>query len=817
MVATKLKLINPAGPCPAKIMLVADAPTAEEIGTGAAFSGYSMYTLSTMLSEAGISLASCYRTHVLKVRPPGEDANTFIAMTKKEVTYEHILFKGRHVLPILKDHIELLTQEINNVKPNVIVALGEIALWALTGIFGKNNGVHQWRSSIIECDLPTSIGYIPKVIPTYPPRTINRMWSWRVIGIHDLKRIKQESEVHTFPKVEYNFILQPSYDTCMAVLNQLLDQLNNARMSMQLSVDIETKHKTIECMAIAWSHKDAICIPFISNTRYNHHFPNYFSVEEEADILFMLYKVLTHAKVSIRGQNFTFDEQYFQRQWLFRPNLKHDTMVTQHSLFSDMRKDLSFLSSLYLTHHKHWKEDGKGDPPDRQRWYYNCEDAAKTYEISSEQVLAVDKMKMKEINDFQHRLLPCVHRMMYKGIKVDLKKRAQFDQEIVHLIAEREQYLKDILGYCPNLQSPAQMAVMFYEDLGQKPQINRKTGSVSTDDEALTKIAEKEPLLKPIVRCVSELRSLGVFLNTFIRARLGEDGRMHTQFKVAGTSTYRFASSSNAFDEGTNLQNIPDGKRSTLALPNVRELFIPDDEHTFFDVDLDSADLRIVAWDADIQEMKDMVNAGLKVYVEVMKEYFKNPNMTKHDKEYTMFKSLCHGTHYLGTAKGLAERIGLLVHEVDVIQKWYYGKFPNLLKWQNSIKDQVSKRKMINNVFGYRKYFFDRVEGTIFNEAVAWKPQSTVACIINRALVTLQESFPDTPASVCFRIGKVNPPQFDCLQQVHDSLTGQFPTARKDFFIGEIKRATEILLPYDDPLVIPAEVHTSEVSWGHCK
>ena len=62
------------------------------------------------------------------------------------------------------------------------------------------------------------------------------------------------------------------------------------------------------------------------------------------------------------------------------------------------------------------------------------------------------------------------------------------------------------------------MAVLFYEDLGMKVQKSKKTGSTSTDDEALTKIAAKEPLVKPIVQMITELRSLYVFLNTFIRA-----------------------------------------------------------------------------------------------------------------------------------------------------------------------------------------------------------------------------------------------------------------------------------------------------------
>jgi DNA polymerase-1 len=501
---------------------------------------------------------------------------------------------------------------------------------------------------------------------------------------------------------------------------------------------------------------------------------------------------------------------------MFTPKAIEDTMVIQHSMTSVLPKDLSFLSSMYLPYHKHWKEDGKNDPPLPQRSWYNCEDAAKTYAIWQSQQAMVKHYGLRDVVDFQLELWPQVQRMTHKGVLVDKELRKQFELEVIKLIEEREEWLEYVLGYMPNIQSPAQMAVLFYEDLLQKQRTNRKTGNLSTDDEALTKIAEAQPLLKPLVQCISELRSLGVFLNTFIRAKLSSDGRLRCSFKVSGTTTYRFASTQDAFDEGANLQNIPDGKRTTVKLPNVRELFIPDEGHTFFDVDLDSADIRIVAWDSECKEMIAMLNEGKKVYVEAMKEYYKDPTMTKHHTQYTTFKALCHGTNYLGTAKGLAGQTGLIAHEVDQFQKWYYGKFPEILDWQNSIKDQVMKRKQISNIFGYRMLFFDRIEGTIFNEAVAWKPQSTVACIINRALVTLQKKFP--PNKLVVKDGyPVKPMQFDCLTQVHDSLTGQFPTIDKEYYITEIKKAVEIALPYRIPLTIPAEVHTSEISWGHCK
>jgi DNA polymerase-1 len=227
---------------------------------------------------------------------------------------------------------------------------------------------------------------------------------------------------------------------------------------------------------------------------------------------------------------------------------------------------------------------------------------------------------------------------------------------------------------------------------------------------------------------------------------------------------------------------------------------VPDAGKTFFDIDLDSADLRIVAAEAGLTEMFAMLAEGKKVYVEVMKEYHHDPSMTKDHSQYRVFKGLCHGTHYLGTSAGIAPKLGLLVHEVDKIQKWYYGKFPGLKKWQDEIKDQVSKRRMVENVFGYRCYFFDRIEGTIFNQAIAWIPQSTVGCLINRAYVNLHNNHKD----------------IEVLLQVHDSLAGQFDSHLGGDAERRIVASSEIELPYDKPIIIPVGIKTSKKSWGDC-
>jgi len=318
----------------------------------------------------------------------------------------------------------------------------------------------------------------------------------------------------------------------------------------------------------------------------------------------------------------------------------------------------------------------------------------------------------------------------------------------------------------------------------------------------LRKIAEREPLLLPITRKIAELRSLGVFLSTFVNAPLDIDSRMRCSFNIAGTETYRFSSSKNAFNSGLNLQNIPKGGGDDeLELPNVRSLFVPDPGMTFFDIDLSSADLRIVVWESDEPEFKAMLKAGADPYTEIAKEFYNDPSITKADPRRQTFKSFAHGTNYLGTAKGLAERLGLSVHDAEKTQKWYFGRFPKIKKWQDDLKDQVYKRRMVQNVFGYRCYFFDRIEGTIFNQAAAWIPQSTVACLINRAYVAIYEQLKDV----------------QILLQVHDSLAGQYPTHLGDWMVKQIVEKAEIPLPYaGDPLTIPVGVKTSIASWGDC-
>jgi DNA polymerase I-like protein with 3'-5' exonuclease and polymerase domains len=488
-------------------------------------------------------------------------------------------------------------------------------------------------------------------------------------------------------------------------------------------------------------------------------------------------------------------------------------MLMQHSAFSTLPKNLGFLSSMYCEDHLYWKDDrtdwkeGEDGEDEMKYWEYCATDSCRTLAVYHVLKAVLKSLGLEKVNEFQQRLRARVLNAMIRGVRIDHQKRNDLSLTLMQEMENRKHWLREVIGYELNPRSPVQMQDFFYRQMGLK-KLMSKTGGVTTADAALQTLGAREPILWPIIRKISEMRSLGVFHSTFVLAGLDIDKRMRCSFNVAGTETYRFSSSKNAFGTGMNLQNIPKGGdtgdlEDSLELPNIRELFIPDPGKTIVDIDLDSADARIVAWESDCQWLKKCFKDGKKPYVEIMKEYYQDDTKTKKSPEYPLFKALCHGTHYMGTAEGIAPRIGLDIGVTKKIQDWYLTLNYEIRNWHEEVKKQVRGRRYVENAFGYRVYFFDKPEGNIFNQAVADIPQSSVACLVNRIWAALEDNIPQETLQV--------------LMQVHDSLVFQIPTYRKSELLDEVMDiGNSIVVPYSDPLHIPMGLVSSETSWGEC-
>lgn len=149
--------INPVfgeGPLSPRLMLIGEAPGAQEAKLGHPFVGKAGRQLDEILSLAGISRAEIYITNVVKYRPVKKGVRGVCNRTpgKKEIIESQ----------------KLLCQEIELVAPEFIATLGNTPLTAVCGISGfKLPGIGEIHGQLI------TFGTKPfKLFPLYHPAAV---------------------------------------------------------------------------------------------------------------------------------------------------------------------------------------------------------------------------------------------------------------------------------------------------------------------------------------------------------------------------------------------------------------------------------------------------------------------------------------------------------------------------------------------------------------------------------------------------------------------------------------------------------------------
>lgn len=253
------------------------------------------------------------------------------------------------------------------------------------------------------------------------------------------------------------------------------------------------------------------------------------------------------------------------------------------------------------------------------------------------------------------------------------------------------------------------------------------------------------------------------------------------------------------------------------TLPNVRKFFVPDSGYTMCDTDLDRADLQVVVWEANDEDLKSALRMGVDLHIlngialenisapDVAELVESHPNYPEHrarfGRQRQLAKAFIHGTNYGGSARTMAIAANCTVHQAELLQARWFAAHPGIKEWHRRTERNLQTSRTVMNRFGYRRVYFDRIEG-LLPEALAWVPQSTVAIYINKIwdkVVTLE-------------------PEIQVLLQVHDSVVWQCPTYKYEYFEARFREiASTISIPYDDPLIIPVGFKPSSVSWGECQ
>lgn len=559
------------GPSNARIAIVGEAPGASEEEKGEPFVGSAGYELASMLADAKLISGSkeeltkvlrnqMYLTNVCMDRPAANKINEFIGIPKKKQTGEEIRHRGKTVKPFVIEECSRLYAELTALKPNLVIALGNIPLWALT----KAWGVSKWRGSTLESDVIPGL----KVIPAYHPSAVLRNYDWRFITVQDFRRCKRESDYPNIRDPGYIFCTDPEFDKVVGVLTALRLMAEDTSKPLTLVTDVEIKRREILCTGIAWSKREAICIPFYDSKGHR------WTPEQHVIIIEKIKELFCHPNVRLCNQNIAFDIQYFFWKHNFWPKVYRDTMVDQNVLFPGLPKKLDFQASMYNEHYVYWKDDGKfwkdtASVNYPQLWRYNCVDCVATFEIIEAHEKALKVYNLEAQSEFQNRrLFQPVMKMMMRGVKLNLDKKKQLKKELEDFLSQLRLEVNHLAGFDLNVNSPKQMINFFYTRLKLPVQRKKglKDGDVTLvptcDDEALKKLAKIEPCIGPLIQRINMVRSYETAYDA-CKAPVDSDGRWRTSYIIPGTETLRFTSSENPFGSGLNLQNLTIGKDIT--------------------------------------------------------------------------------------------------------------------------------------------------------------------------------------------------------------------------------------------------------------
>jgi len=321
-----------------KIAIVGEAWGAEEEEARQPFVGASGRFLNYVLRLAGINRDECLTTNVFNLRPrPTNDVANLCGKRHEGIPNMPPIAPGNFIRAEYAEHLTRLWYELDSFKPNLILALGNTALWATTG----QTAISKYRGSAIE----GHHGY--KVLPTYHPSNILREYSNFPVFVSDLQKAAREGTYPEIRRVNRFIHIEPDLDDIRAFVRDYIDP------SDAISIDIETARDQITEIGFAPSIDRAIVIPFVDDRKAD---KNYWpDLTTELEVWQIVRDICESPRAVFVGQNYNYDMMFLYKSYGIRCfGANHDTMLLHHALQPELKKGLGMLASIY-TDERPWK------------------------------------------------------------------------------------------------------------------------------------------------------------------------------------------------------------------------------------------------------------------------------------------------------------------------------------------------------------------------------------------------------------------------------------------------------------------------------
>jgi uracil-DNA glycosylase family 4 len=767
----------------AQIMLVGEGPGEDEALMLRPFVGGSGKVLSVLLRHAQIDRRQCYVTNIVRCRPTVRGAGG--QLVNRQPTETEIRCCGK-----------FMVGELESVKPNVVVALGNVPLHTLTA---KTKGILTLRSVPIEGPKRRD-GQADryKVVATLHPAAVMRQSDYWPAVVFDLARAQTES---AFPGI----VRRPWTRVIHAHLADVGESLRRRILSVgHYSHDLETtgldpSTSAIRCIGIAAEADEVFCFDWTHDVQQ-------FVSELHANPL-----------LTTVGQNSEGFDIPFQEYKGFRFNgPSYDTMLGWHLLNSGLPKDLGFIGAT-VTDEPYWKDESMYRSGEDALQVGCAKDVHATARAFEEQHKELDALGQRDLY-YKHimPLQPVLRSMTKRGLRKNLRAAGSWSLVLNRKADEIEVKLKKGLGDPTlNVNSPKQLMDLLYRRMGLPVQYrkDREHGmhpSVDVDAlDALVSISKN-----PILMLIYSVRTLRKWDATFIRCPHDDKGYVHGHFSSAKAANGRL----NCTDP--NMQNFP---------LEAREIFVPDSEdHVLLASDWSQIEWRVAMTLSGDANGLDALAAGRDAHKDAYaKAYNKDyDSITKKERFQAKFinygllygrgeDSLANPKKSMAGGRGRVEDARIPIEHVrDYMQK-FLSTFSAYDRFRKTIEQHVRHDHYVSSPWGRRRWWYTTSQ---MPEAYNFPISSAAASMMYEILVELEAQLPkgSTLRLTVHDEVVINAPKDQkILQQtiecVHDIMTRPFPQLTEASLYPDMVRHY-----YPNGWFCPSDMHIA-MNWRQCK
>ena len=322
--------------------------------------------------------------------------------------------------------------------------------------------------------------------------------------------------------------------------------------------------------------------------------------------------------------------------------------------------------------------------------------------------------------------------MELQGISLDREALKTHGEELAERIAVLEKEIFELIGYEFNLNSPKQLGVALFEDLGLPCKKKTKSG-YSTNAEVLEDLRDYHPAVGKILKYRGLAKLKSTYCDSLIAA-IQEDGRIHSTFNQTETRTGRISSLE------PNLQNIPVRTDEGRVF---RKFFVAAPGKTLVDADYSQIELRVLAHMANDEVMCEAFNSGADIHTSTAAEVFGMHPEFVTPLMRSRAKAVNFGIVYGIGAFSLAKDIGVSNKEAKAYIESYLNTFKGVASFMENTISAAKEQGYVTTVFGRRRYLPELSSSNhmlrAFGERVARNApiQGTAADIIKIAMVNV--------------------------------------------------------------------------------